>query len=414
MEKVRTKSFPTYNPIGEEEVQAAASVVRTGMLSDFLGRHSEKFGGGKYVMELEKQWAEYHQVKHAISFNSATSALVAGLGALEICPGDEVLVIGYSMCISATAPLFYDAIPVFVDIEEDCYCMDPEKIISKITPRTKAILPVDLFGQSSDMVKINDIANRYGLKVLSDASHVPGCRYNGGFAGTFADIGVFSLNQHKIIHCGEGGIAVTNDDELALRLRLIRNHGEAVVDDMGYENLVNMLGGNFRMTEVEAAIALEQLKKLPKLLECRIDLANYLTEKLAKLEFLTVPKVREGSAHVYYLYPLRYNEKAAGMEREQYVQNVRDLGIPLYRLAGGYIKPLYLEPIFRQGEQFKNGYPYRLLPENAQPDYRKGICPVTEKFFEKEFIVTAYNYPPLTTVDMDDIIKAFTKAVAMR
>lgn len=414
MEKIRTKPFPLYNPIGEEEAQAAAEVVRSGMLSDFLGKHSEKFAGGKYVGELEKRWAEYHQVKHAVTFNSATSALLAGIGALGICPGDEVLVIGYSMCISATAPLFYDAIPVFVDLEEDYYCMNPEKIVARITPRTKAILPVDLFGQSSDMEEINSIAKRYGLKVLSDASHAPGCRYNGGYAGTFADIGVFSLNQHKIIHCGEGGIAVTNDDDLALRLQLIRNHAEAVVEDMGYNHLTNMLGGNFRMTEVEAAIAIEQLKKLPKLLQQRIDLANYLTEKLAHLEFLTVPKVRPGSEHVYYLYPLRYHADIAEMDRERYVQNIRDLGIPLYRLAGGYIKPLYLEPIFAGKEEFKSGYPYNLLAAEAQPDYRQGICPVTERFYEKEFIVTAYNYPPLTKEDMDDIIKALSRAVMVK
>lgn len=130
---------------------------------------------------------DYHQVKHAVSFNRATSALIAGLGALEILPGDEVLVIGYSMCISATAPLFYDAIPVFVDMEEDCFCMDPKSVEAHITPRTKAILSVDLLGQFTDMVALRDIARRHNLKILNDASRVPGCPYNGGFAGTFGD-----------------------------------------------------------------------------------------------------------------------------------------------------------------------------------------------------------------------------------
>jgi len=127
MDKVRNKPFPSYNPIGEEEVAAAAGVVRTGMLSDYIGRSGEKFAGGAQVLNLEARWADYHQVKHAVSFNSWTSAMIAGMGALEIMPGDEVLVIAYSMCISATAPLFYDAIPVFVDIEEDMFCIDPKK-----------------------------------------------------------------------------------------------------------------------------------------------------------------------------------------------------------------------------------------------------------------------------------------------
>ncbi len=414
MEKIRTAPFPPYNPIGEEEAMAAASVVRGGVLSDYLGTHSDRFHGGEHVRELEKKWADYHQVTHAVSFNSASSALVAGIGALGILPGDEVLVIGYSMCISATAPLFYDAIPVFVDLEDDYYCMDPDRIEACITPRTKAVLPVDLFGQSSDMRRINQIAKKHNLRVLCDAAHVPGCRYLDGFAGTYSDIGVYSLNQHKIIHCGEGGIAVTNDDELALRLQLIRNHAEAVVAEMGYTHLTNMVGGNLRMPEIEAAIAIEQLKKLPMLVRQRVELAEYLTEHLDGLDFLTPPAVREGSGHVYYLYPLKYHEDNTGISREKYVQNVRDLGIPLYRFAAGYIKPLYFEPVFAQRQQFKKGFPYSLHAESEQPSYAKGICPVTDRLYDREMIVTAYNYPPLTLSDMDDIIKAFTRAARMK
>jgi perosamine synthetase len=326
----------------------------------------------------------------------------------------EVLVIGYSMCISATAPLFYDAIPVFVDIEPDYFCMNPALIEEKITKRTAAILTVDLFGQSSDMDRINEIAKRRGLKVVCDSSHVPGCEYNGGYAGTFGDIGVFSLNQHKIIHCGEGGVAVTNDDGLALRLQLIRNHAEAVVGDMGCQNLTNMLGANFRLPELEAAIAFEQLKKLPDLIKRRQELAEYLTTKFSQVEFITPPMVREKSDHVYYLYPIRYHEEATGISREQFVKNINDLGIPLYRLAAGYIKPFYLEPIFAERDKFKGGYPYSLVPSGERPDYRMGICPVTERLYDKEMIVTAYNYPPLKTSDMDDIVKAFTKAATMK
>src|SRR5208337_4459868 len=145
MKKIRKKAFPPYNPIGKEELRAVKKVLKSGMLSDFLGKHSEKFLGGYCVRTLEENWAKYHKVKHAVSFNSATSALIVALGALDILPGDEVLVIGYSMCISSTAPLFLDAIPVFVDIEEDFYCMDPSKIEEKITSSTRAVLTVDLF-----------------------------------------------------------------------------------------------------------------------------------------------------------------------------------------------------------------------------------------------------------------------------
>ncbi len=388
--------------------------MKTGLLSDFLGREDPKFLGGKYVREFERHWARYHKVKHAVSFNSATSALVAAMGAVGLLPADEVLVLPFSMCISATAPLFYDAIPIFVDIEEDYYGMAAKHMESKITKRTKAILSVDLFGQSADMPAINALAKKHGLKVVCDTSHAPGCRYNGGFAGTFGDIGVYSLNQHKIIHCGEGGVAVTNDDDLALRLQLIRNHAEAVVDDMNYRYYTNMIGGNYRMTELHAAIASEQLKKLPRLNRQRMELADFLTSKLSKLSFLTTPKVRPGSEHVYYIYPLRYFAQETGINRETYLANVRKLGIPIYRLAGGYIRPLYLEPIFAEREKFRGGYPYKLLPESEQPVYKRGLCPVTERFYDHEFIVTAYNYPPHTKADMLDIVKAFERAAMMK
>jgi len=275
MEKIRTQPFPLYNPIGEEEAVAAAEVVRTGILSDYIGRHGDKFGGGRKVREFEQRWAEYHQVKHAITFNSATSALIAGIGAMGLLPGDEVLVIGYSMCTSATAPLFYNVIPVFVDIEEDYFCMDPRSVEERITPRTRAILSVDLFGQSADMDALCRIAKKHNLKILCDSSHVPGCGYKDGFAGTFGDIGVYSLNQHKIIHCGEAGIAVTNDDDLALRLQLIRNHGEAVVEEMGCRNLNNMVGGNYdRDRAAQETAASVAAKNRPRRLSDRETVAS--------------------------------------------------------------------------------------------------------------------------------------------
>jgi dTDP-4-amino-4,6-dideoxygalactose transaminase len=414
MDKIRTKPFPPYNPIGEEEQLAVEAVLKSGILSDFIGRNGEKFLGGKYVRGFERKWADYHNVKHAISFNSATSALIAAVGASGIMPGDEVVVIAYSMCISATAPLYYDAIPVFADIEPDYYCMDPKSLESKISSRTKAVLTVDLFGQSTDMELVNEIARKHDLKVICDSSHAPGCEYNGGFAGTFGNIGIYSLNQHKIIHCGEGGIAVTNDDDLALRLQLIRNHGEAVVGGFKYDNLSNMLGGNFRLPEIEAAIAIEQLKKLPVLIRQRIELAEYLTENLYKMPFLSTPKVRNNSKHVYYLYPIKYHEEETGISRENYIKNINDLGIPLYLFAAGYIKPLYLEPIFSAREKFKRGYPYSLLPVNERPIYQRGLCQVTERLYDKELFVTSYNYPPLAKQDMDDIIAAFEKAAMMR
>lgn len=402
--------FPPYQPHGAEELQAVVEVMKTGQLSPFLGKHDPAFHGGPRVQELEARWAEAHGVNYAVAFNSATSALIAGLAALRVSPGDEVLVVGYSMCISASAPLLFDAIPVFVDIEPDCFCMDPAKIEAAITRRTKAILPVDLFGQSADMPAIRAIAEKHGLRILNDASHVPACRAFGGYAGTLGDIGVYSLNQHKIIHCGEGGLAVTNDGDLALRLKLLRNHAEAVVGEMGRSDLEGMVGGNYRLGELEAAIAIEQLKKLKGLLAARQELARRLAERLNALGFLRAPKVRETCEHSYYLFPVLFDAAKAGMDRQTFVFHLKQEGYELYRLAVGYVEPLHLLPLFQKPREFRRGYPWNLADGVRQQSYASGLLPVTERLHNTEMLVLSHIYPPLGLSDMDRIADAFAAA----
>jgi dTDP-4-amino-4,6-dideoxygalactose transaminase len=402
--------FPPYRPHGAEELQAVVRVMETGQLSPFLGIHDPAFHGGPCLQELERQWAQIHGVNFAVAFNSATSALIAGLAALRVSPGDEVLVVGYSMCISASAPLLLDAIPVFVDIEPDFFCMDPAKVEAAITPRTKAILPVDLFGQSCDMAALKTIADRHGLKILNDASHAPGCRAFGGYTGTMGDIGVFSLNQHKIIHCGEGGVAVTNDPDLAIRLKLLRNHGEAVIGAMGRPDLEGMVGGNYRLGELEAAIAIEQLKKLPGLISARQELASHLAERLNGLGFLQAPRVRKDCEHVYYLFPVLFDETRAGTDRATFVHNLKNQGYELYRLAVGYVEPLHLLPLFQRPDDFRKGYPWCLQGGGQRQAYSQGLLPVTEFLHEKSMLVLSHVYPPLTLAHMDGIADAFARA----
>ena len=257
---LRTKPFPSYVSIGEEEKRAVLEVLESTVLSKFLGTWSADFYGGPRVQKLEQEWAEYFRVKHAVSVNSATSGLYAAVGAAGVGPGDEVIVSPYTMTASATAPLVYGAIPVFADIDPDIFCITPEAIRRCITPYTRAIIAVDLFGHPADMDEIIEVARQHNLMVIEDAAQAPGALYKGRYAGTLGDMGVFSLNYHKTVHCGEGGIVVTNDDNLAERVRLIRNHAEVVVKDKGVQNIVNMVGFNYRMTEIEAAIARETSK----------------------------------------------------------------------------------------------------------------------------------------------------------
>ena len=243
--KLIEKSFNSYNTIGKEEKNAAIEVIESGVLSKFLGTWGPDFFGGSKVQEFERQCEAFFDVKHAIVVNSWTSGLIMAVGAIGIEPGDEIIVTPWTMSASATAILHWNAIPVFADIEPHTFCLDPKSIEEQITPQTKAIMAVDIFGHSADMKSILAIAKKNNLKVISDTAQAPGAMYHGKYAGTLADIGGYSLNYHKHIHTGEGGILVTNSDLYADKLRLIRNHAEVVVESKGNKDLTNMIGFNF-------------------------------------------------------------------------------------------------------------------------------------------------------------------------
>src|SRR5574343_113674 len=213
-------TFSRYNPIGAEEVSAAKKVIESGVLSQFLGAWHEDFYGGPKVREFERQCADYFEVKHAVTVNSWTSGLIAAVGALGIEPGDEVIVPPWTMCASATAILHWNAIPVFADIDPETFNLCPSAIERCISPYTKAIIAVDIFGQSADMDALMAIAEKHKLKVISDSAQSPGALYKGQYAGTLADVGGISLNYHKHIHTGEGGVLFTHDDAGAERLQL--------------------------------------------------------------------------------------------------------------------------------------------------------------------------------------------------
>lgn len=413
-EPIRKKDFPGYNSFGSEEKKAVERVLDSGVLSKYLGAWSKDFYGGTEVLALEKEWAKKFNVKHALSVNSNTSGLIAAIGALGISPGDEVIVGPTSMAISATAPLFYGAIPIFADIEDQYYCLDPKSVEEKITSKTKAIIVVDLFGHPYNKEAINKIAKKHGIKVIEDCAQAPGATLNGEFAGTFGDIGVFSLNYHKHIHCGEGGIVVTNDDEIAERVALLRNHAESVVAAKGVTNLINMVGYNFRMTEIEAAITREQLKKLDNLVDQRIASVNYLRNKLLQIPAIKGGGQADGAKHVYYALPFNFDSQVAGVNRNTFIQAVRAelQGDCKYRegegplIGFGYVKPIYLQPIFQEKIAFgAKGFPFNL----GNPDYSPGICPVAESLHNETLIHTTMFGPHFSTHDLDDVANAFFK-----
>jgi dTDP-4-amino-4,6-dideoxygalactose transaminase len=418
--KIRTKPFPAPNTIGNEEKKAVMSVLDSGVLSRFLGVWHNDFYGGEQVQQFERNWAEYVNVKFAVSVNSAASGLLAAIGAAGVAPGDEVIVTPYTMSASATAIVNYGGVPVFADLDDDIYCLEPKSIESKITPRTKAIMVVHIFGHPADMDEILAIAKKHNLVVIEDAAQAPGAIYKGKKVGGLGGMTVFSLNYHKHIHTGEGGMVTTNNAEYAERLQLIRNHGESVVGDKGVKNISNTFGYNLRMTEISAAIGIEQLKKLPTLLDQRIINADFLSKEIAKFPGIKSPKVKPGCRHVYYIQPFRFDERVVGVPRDQFIDAV-NAELPTAEdrdwtlMSGGYVKPLYLLPMFQQQIAFgTSGFPFKSPHYKGVANYNKGICPVVERIDEKEIMCTEFMRPPSTLEDMKDVVKAFEKVYENR
>lgn len=407
-------TFPHHRTTGEEELRAATEVIRKGDLSLFEGNYFAEepfsYSGGPYVQKLEREWADYYNVEHAITVNSCTSGLYAAIGACGIGPGDEVIVSPYTMSASAVCALIYNAIPVFADIEDVTFNLDPKSIEERITKNTKAIVVIHIMGHPADMDSIMEIARKYNLKVIEDCAQAHAAIYKDKYVGTTGDIGIFSLNVNKTIQTGEGGVLITNDDELAKRLRLIRNHGEVVADQMEYDNINNIIGYNYRMCEIEAAIGYEQLKKLGNFNKERIKLAEYLTNHLKELEGIVPPSVEPGCTHVYYIYSLKFNEEKIGIPRALFCKALRAEGIPVYE---GYVRPLYLQQLYQRRLGYGGkGCPFNCPLYDGKVDYKKGICPTAERMYEKEFISLEIVKLPQMLKDMDKIIQGFKKVLS--
>lgn len=396
-----TAPMPAYNSIGPEELEAVCKVVEAGRLSEFYGSWGDRFFGGPEVQALEAEWSAAFDVPHSVSVNSATSGLIAAVGACGIGPGDEVIVSPFTMSSSASCVRVFGGTPVFADVDPETFNLDPASIERCLTPRTRAIVVVDLAGQPADFDAIMEIARARGLRVVEDAAQAVGARYRGRWAGTLGDIGVFSLNCHKTIQTGEGGLCCTRDPDLAMRLRLIRNHGEAVVEEMGLtDRPEQIIGFNFRLGELEAAIARKQLGKVTRLTRPRQEIAAVYAKRLGGLAGLTPPVVRPDRTHVYYSYMLRLDEAAAGVTRRQVVAALAAEGVECFE---GYCRPLYLQPLYRAEWPGKNGR-----------RYGPGLCPVTERLYEREVLFHVYLYESLRTPWVDQICHAFEKVWAGR
>lgn len=410
-DKVIVDPFVRHNPIGSEELEAATQVIQSGRLSPFLGAwvtdgEFGSFFGGPRVQEFESAIANLYEVEYAITVNSATSGLVAAIGAAGIEPGDEVIVSPWTMSASATAILWWNAIPVFADIEGETFNLDPASVEENITPLTKAIMVPDIFGHPAELDSLVDIAKKHDLILIEDCSQSPKAKYKAQFAGTVGDIGILSLNYHKHIHTGEGGICLTDDPLLAERMQLIRNHAEAVVGDKGVTDLTNMIGFNFRLGEIEAAIGIAQYKKLDKIIESRVHHATRLNLGLENVEGLRTPITKDDCTHVFYGYPIVIDIDVLGCSRRNICRALVAEGVPI---GEGYTN-IHMLPLFQKKIAYgKRGFPWTSDVYSGEVQYGKGICPIAEDLHDRTMMgldISEYEY----SIDQIDlIVRAFHK-----
>ena len=322
----------------EEEVKEVLEVLKSGELSPYFKNPK----GGKKVQALERAFAEYHGVEHAVAVNSGTAALHTALLALGIGPGDKVITTPYTFIASATSILMCGAEPIFVDIDPRTYNLDPDKIPDDID--YKAIMPVHTLGHPCDMQKIMKIAYEKGAYVIEDNAQSLGARYKGRLTGTFGDISCSSGQFTKTITFGgEGGIILTNDEKLAEKCRQIRSHGSQYQDSP-------FLTYNFRLSELHAAFGLAQFRKLEKFIDIQTRNAKYIIEHLPK--GITPPYVAPDVKHTFYLIGCKYDENITGISRTEFLKRVTEKGInknlPGAVISEGYRTLVYQKPVLNK------------------------------------------------------------------
>lgn len=347
--------------IGEREIENVVEVLKSGMIAQ-----------GPKVAEFEDKFANWVGAKYGIATNSGTAALHVALLAADIGPGDEVITTPFTFIASGNAIVYTGATPVFADIDLDTYNIDPLTIEDLITERTKAILPVQLYGQSADMDKIREIAEKHDLLVIEDAAQAHGAMYKDEKVGSMGDMACFSFYPTKNMTTSEGGMITTNSKELADRAKMFRDHGSNIKythDEIGY---------NFRMTDIGAAIGLAQLEVIDDFNNKRIENAEYLNDGLKDVDGVITPYSPKERKHVYHQYTIRVDKG----DRDKWVELLTEKGIGT---GIHYPIPLYNQPIFK-----KLGF--------------EGSSPIAEKAADN--VISLPVHPSLTKEDLDSIIEA--------
>lgn len=388
----RTASFPDWPVYTEDDAKAVGDAVLSGAWGSTKGSRVETF---------QSRFAGYQDARHGVCVTSGTTALMLSLQAAGIAPGDEVIIPAYTFIASANAALMVNAVPVFVDIDPDTYTLDPAQVEAAITPRTRAIMPVHFGGLPADLERLTDIARRHNLRIVEDAAQAHGAQWNGRGVGAIGDLGAFSFQASKNLNAGEGGIILTNDDELARTARSLANCGRSE-DGVWYGHY--RLAGNNRMTELQGALLLSQMTRLDEQTARRNDSGDYLTERLGQIDGIApLSRPAYATRHGYHLYIFRYKSEAfGGAPKDRFIKALRAEGIPA---SPGYSIPLYKQPVFTE----KKFGAYQHAAAGRDIDYGALHLPETERACFEEAVWFTQNVLLGSRDDMDDIVRAIAK-----
>ncbi len=394
---LRTEPFPSWPVFGQEEEDALIRALRSGKWGRLDGDEVETF---------ERRFAEYQQAKHGIAVFNGSVALRVALLAAGIEAGDEVIVPPYTFLATATAVVEANATPVFADIELETLNIDPEKIAAAITPRTRAIIPVHLAGMPVNLDAIMKIADQHGLIVIEDSAHAHGAQYKDTRVGAIGHMGTFSFQSSKNLNSGEGGIILTNDDQLAERCRSIHNCGR-MEGGPWYEH--HVISGNYRLGEFQGALLNAQFDRLDEQVNTREENGKYLAARLEKIPgVFTQARGNDCRRHGYHLFTFRIDPDVLGVSRNAMVEALSAEGIPA---CAGYMLPLHRQPLF-ENLAFGPYTGYRSV--RPELDYRKTAYPNSETICDVQGGWLEQNLLLGTRNDMDDIADAFEKVYEHR
>ncbi len=398
-EPVRKVPLPNTGDIsgrnfGEEEIANLTRVVRTGRMFRY---------GGEFVDEFEKNFASKLGMKHAVAVTSGTAAIHTAMGAINLDVGCEVITSPITDMGTVAPILLQNCVPVFADLDPVYFTMLPESIEERITDKTGAIIVVHLFGQPADMDAILDIGRRYGIPVIEDCCQAYLAEYKGKLVGTMGDIGCFSLQQSKHMASGDGGIAVTNDDELSNRMKLFADKGWA---RGGEVRDYLFLGMNYRMNELTGAVAVAQSFKVEKVVEDRRSVAESLTKMIEDVPGVITPKVREDCKHSWWLYPLMIDEQVLKCSPKDFAQALVAEGIGV---GYGYIgRPIYMSPVLQNKQTYgKSKCPFTCPYYGKQRDYREEDCPNAVEILRRIITVPCNEF--FTDSEISDVAEAVNK-----